>query len=382
MHTTSMPFQIIQVSQADRQICRLFFDLPFQIYRDSPQWVPPFALDARRMLDRTRNPFYRTGEAVFFLALDSNKAPLGRIAVLHNRSYNAFNHEKSAFFYLFECVNNTQVSAALFDCAQDWTRTQGLEKLIGPKGFSTLDGMGLLVKGFEHRPAFGLPYNPAYYPVLLEAAGFSPCGDTVSGYLNPKTMQLPEKVRRVADLVQERRGIRVVRFQNKRELLKMIPRLQEMYNSALEGTSGNIPLTAQDLKAMADQLLWFADPHLIKILCKGDEMIGFLLAYPDISAALQRCKGKLFPLGWLDLLLEMKRTRWVNINGAAIIEKYRGMGGTALLFREMYESIREGGFEHADLVQIGADNEKMQLELRNLGIDFYKVHRLYQKVDL
>jgi hypothetical protein len=374
-----MPFDVIDVSPTDRRAQKLFLNLPFRIYRNIPQWVPPLALDAARVFNRVRHPFYRSGAAVFFLALDSNRNPLGRIAVLNNHRYNTFNQEKTAFIYLFECVQDARVSAALFDCAAAWTRAQGLEKLIGPKGFSTLDGMGLLVKGFEHRPAFGLPYNPSYYPALLEAAGFIPCGDTVSGYLNPKTMLLPEKVRRAADLIQQRRGIRVVRFKNKRELLRLIPRLQEMYNSALEGTTGNIPLTTDDLEAMANQLLWFADPRLIKILFKEEEMIGFLLAYPDISAAVQRSKGRLFPFGWLDLLLELKRTRWVNVNGAAIIEKYRGLGGTALLFREMYESIREGGFDHADLVQIGTDNEKMQLELRGLGIDFYKVHRVYQK---
>lgn len=372
-------FCVIEISPMDRRAQRLFLNLPFEIYREIPQWVPPLALEARRVFDRAHHPFYRSGEAAFFLALDEKSTPLGRVAVLNNHSYNSFNQEKTAFFYLYECRNDARVSAALFDCALDWARAQGLEKLIGPKGFSTLDGMGLLVKGFEYRPAFGLPYNPPYYPELLEGCGFSPCGDTVSGYLSPKTMLLPEKVRRVADLVEERRGIRVERFRSKRDLMKMIPRLQAMYNAALEGTQGNIPLTEEDLQSMADQLLWFADPRLIKILFKGEEIIGFLLAYPDISAALQRCKGRFFPFGWLDLLLELKRTRWVNINGAAIIEKYRGLGGTALLFREMYESIREGGFDHADLVQIGAENEKMQLELRGLGIEFYKVHRLYVK---
>jgi hypothetical protein len=126
-------------------------------------------------------------------------------------------------------------------------------------------------------------------------------------------------------------------------------------------------------------MLWFADPRLIKIIFKDDQPVGFLFAYPDISAALQRCQGKLWPVGWLDCLLEMRRTKWVNINGAGIIEKYRGLGGTALLFSEMRQSIAEGRFEHADLVQIGADNDKMQRELRDLGIDFYKTHRMYQR---
>jgi hypothetical protein len=66
---------------------------------------------------------------------------------------------------------------------------------------------------------------------------------------------------------------------------------------------------------------------------KGDEIVGFLFGYPDPSAAIQRCKGKLFPLGWLAILIELRRTRWINLNGAGLLEKYRGSGGTALLLR-------------------------------------------------
>ncbi len=211
-------------------------------------------------------------------------------------------------------------------------------------------------------------------------AGLLPDGDMVSGYLNVRTMDFPEKIKQVAERVQERRGIKVVQFRNRRDFAGSIPAFQDLYNASLDGTSGTMPLSSADIKTLADQLLWFADPKLIKILMKDEQLIGFLLAYPDISAAVQRNRGRLFPFGWLDILLEMKRTRWVNINGAAIVEKYRGLGGTAILFNEMYKSISSGSFEHADLVQIGTDNEKMQLELRGLGIDFYKTHRMYRKV--
>jgi hypothetical protein len=148
----------------------------------------------------------------------------------------------------------------------------------------------------------------------------------------------------------------------------------------LNGTTGNTPLSEDDVNAMASQLEWFADPRLIKIVMKGDQPVGFLLAYPDISAALQRTRGKLFPLGWLDMLLELKRTRWANINGAGIADQYRGLGGTALLFSEMHKSVVEGGYQHADIVQIGVENDKMQREMRDLGIDFYKAHRIYERM--
>jgi hypothetical protein len=138
-------------------------------------------------------------------------------------------------------------------------------------------------------------------------------------------------------------------------------------------------LTAEDVKGIADQMLWFADPRLIKIVMKGDEPVGFLFAYPDISAALQRTGGQLFPWGWFHLWRELRRTRWININGAGIIEQYRGLGGTAILFSEMYKSVVEGGYLYADLVQIGVENDRMQRELEGLGIDFYKTHRMYRR---
>jgi GNAT superfamily N-acetyltransferase len=371
---------IIEINPGSRQDQKRFLQLPFRIYQGIPQWVPPLASEASRIFDQKKHPFYQNGEAAFFLALDQQGMPCGRVAALNHHKYNEYNHDNAAFFYLFECINDRNISQALFDRVIDWAKSHGLTKIIGPKGFTALDGLGLLIKGFEHRPAFGLPYNPPYYPELIEAAGFTPSGEIVCGYLDPKRMVLPEKIEKVAELVQKRRGMQVVRFNNRRELVKIIPELQKLYNDSLEGTTRNIPLTETDLRTMANQLLWFANPRLIKIIRKDGALVGFLLAYPDISAAVQRCRGRLFPIGWLDLLLEIRRTRWVNINGAAIVEKYRGMGGTALLFKAMYDSIREGGFDHVDLVQIGADNEKMQLELRSLGIDFYKCHRLYQKM--
>jgi hypothetical protein len=267
----------------------------------------------------------------------------------------------------------------LFESSFDWARKCGLDRLVGPKGFTAFDGLGLLVKGFEHRPAFGLPYNPDYYPVLVKAAGLEPGEELVSGYLNSHA-QFPEKIHRASEIVQRRRGLRVARYRRRADLRALVPKLQALYNGALSGTSGNVPLTDDEVKTLADQLLWFADPRLVKIIFKEDDPVGFLFAYPDISAALQHTRGRIFPLGWISLLREMRRTKWVNINGAGIIEKYRGLGGTAILFSEMHKSIVDGGFEHADVVQIGTENGNMQRELRELGIDFYKSHCLYSRV--
>ena len=131
---------------------------------------------------------------------------------------------------------------------------------------------------------------------------------------------------------------------------------------------------------MGNQMLWFADPKLIKMVMKGDEIVGFLLAYPDVSAALQKTRGRLFPFGWLTMLRELRRTDWININGAGLLPEYRGSGGTAILYSEMFKSVAANPrYRHAEVVQIGVENEAMQREMENFGVDFYKTHRVYQR---
>jgi hypothetical protein len=141
----------------------------------------------------------------------------------------------------------------------------------------------------------------------------------------------------------------------------------------------NAPLTEDEADAIAQQMIWFADPSIIKIVRKDDQPVGFIFAYPDISAAVQRNRGRLFPFGWLDILIELRRTRWVNLNGAGIIAEQRGLGSTAILISEIAHDLLQSRYDYADFVQIRADNDKMLREVSRFGIDFYKRHRLYRK---
>jgi hypothetical protein len=377
--------QITRIDLKNKRQVEDFLRLPFSIYRDIPQWVPPLQMDERTRLSPKRFPFYKHSHAAFFIAYEKNHA-IGRLAVLDNRHYNEYNHEATAFFYLFECENNPEAANGLFAAAFDWARAHGLTKILGPKGFTPLDGFGLLVKGFEHRPAFGLPYNPAYYVDLVEAQGFAKHSESVSGYLGASIV-FPERVHELAERIAKRRGLRIARSNTRAELRRLIPHIKELYNAAIEGTTGNTPLTDAEMDTLANQLLWLADPKLIKLVMKvedplqgNDKAAGFLFAYPDVSAALQKTKGKIFPFGWLTLLHELRRTDWLNINGAGLLPEYRGSGGTAILYSEIFKSVRESGqFKHAEVVQIGVENEAMQREMENFGIDFYKTHRVYQR---
>jgi hypothetical protein len=370
--------RILQLDLRNKKQVDDFLRLPFSIYKDIPQWVPPLQMDERLRLSPKRFPFYRHSRASFFLAYEGTR-PIGRLAVLDNRRYNEFNNTKTAFFYLFECEDNEEAATALFNAAFEWSCSRGLDKIVGPKGFTPLDGFGLLVKGFEHRPAFGLPYNPAYYIDLIEAQGFVKEGESVSGYLGAN-IQFPARIHQLAERIAQRRGLHILRCNTRKDLGALVPHLKELYNNSLVGTEGTAPLSDEEVDTMANQLIWLADPKLVKLVMKNDKAVGFLLAYPDVSRALQKTGGRLLPLGWLTLFLELRRTDWININGAGLLPEYRGSGGTAILYSEMFKSVSENPrYKHAEIVQIGVENENMQREMENFGIDFHKMHRTYSR---
>jgi GNAT superfamily N-acetyltransferase len=371
---------VIQIDLTNKKQVKDFMRLPFRLYRDVPQWVPPLRMDIKRALGPKRNLFFQHSEAAFFMAY-RDRLPVGRIAVINNKPYNEYMGSRAAFFWFFESEDDPQIASCLFEAAFAWARSQGLNQIIGPKGFTPLDGFGLLVEGFQHRPAFGLPYNPAYYIRLIEAQGFKMQGESVSGHLD-ESLQFPPRVHELAEVIAKRRGLRIASCRTRAELRKLIPYLKEIYNSTLEDRTGNIPMTNQEMDNLANSMLWLADPKLIKFVLKDDKAVGFLLAYPDVSAALQKTRGRLFPFGWLTVLLELRRTEWININGAGLLPEYQGSGGTAILFSEIFKSFEQNGrYRHADLVQIGLENERMLREMEKFGIDFYKKHRVYE-IDL
>jgi hypothetical protein len=372
-------YTVQQVDLTNRNQVKVFLRLPETIYKHNPFWVPPLRSDAARMLDPRRNPFFKRSSAAFFLAFDRYMQPVARVACLNHTPYNTFNREQTAFFYLFESMDQPGVALPLFNAAISYAREQGLNKIIGPKGFSTLDGIGLLTEGFDHLPALGIPYNPPYYARMIEDAGFQMTEEIVSGFMK-RGAYIDPKIEIVAQRVEERRGLSIAHFQSKKDLKKLLPDLENLYNDAIQGTTGNYPITAEEASTMANQILWFSDPKLIKIIMKGARPVGFLFAYPDISKAMQRSKGRLFPLGWYFLLKELRTTRLMDINGAGIIDEFRGSGGTAILFNEIVKSTLNSRYSRVEIVQVSAKNERMLQELSNIGIIFHKKHSLYSRL--
>jgi GNAT superfamily N-acetyltransferase len=370
---------IDKVDTKSKAAVRRFLDLPFKLYRGHQLWVPPILLDAAVQLNPEKHPFYEHSEAEFFLAFQDREV-VGRIALLENKPYNEYHDKRQAQFYLFECVQDLQVAEALFGRAFKWTKERGLDTIIGPKGFSALDGYGLLVDGFEHRPAMTMMnYNPPYYPELMDSLGFRKEVDFVSCYLGADRFFLPERVHRIAERAAKRSGLSVLRFRNKREMRKWAPKIGKTYNQTFINNWEYQPLTEREIKFLTDNILGFADPKLIKIIVHEDDAVGFLFGFPDVSAAIQRSKGRIIPFGLFDLLLESKRTRWIALNGAGVLPEFQGRGGNALLYSEMEKTMREFNYLHADLTQVAESAVQMRKDLENVGGVAYKNHRVFIK---
>ena len=374
-----MMIRIEKIDTRNKTQVNQFIQLPFRLYSDCPQWVPPFISDVKIMLNRDKHPFYERSDADFFLAWQDEEV-VARLAVMEHKPFNQYHNTKKASFTLFESINDQEVANQLFEAAFEWARARGLNEVVGPKGLCSFDGYGILVKGFEHRQMMTMvSYNYDYYPVLLENLGFEKEVDFVSCYLPTSDFKLPEKVKEVARRVTQRGRFGIMNFSNKSQLKAMAGKIGEAYNKAFVNNWEYYPLSDGEIKYLLDTLLQVINPKLVKLITYKEDMVGFLLAFPDISAALQRQKGRITPWGILDLLGEMKRANWVSLNGAGILPQYHGLGGNALLYAEMQKSILGFGFEHAELTQVAETAVQMRKDLVNVGGQEYKNHRVYHR---
>lgn len=371
---------IEKINTEDKKQVKRFVELPHRLYKDCPQWVPLLNVDAYTYLNKKKHPFHEHSDVDFFLAVRDGR-DVGRIAVIENEPFNECHKTKEANFYLFESENETNTAAALFDTVFKWAKARGLSEVIGPKGMGPLDGYGILVFGHEHRNTMTmLNYNHPYYQDLVEAQGFEKEVDFVSCFLPADKFQIPERVERISQRVMQRGGLQVKHFKNKKELISWASRIGKAYNNAFVHNWEYYPLTQREIDFVVDNIMTIADHRLIKIITHGDDVVGFLFAFHDVSAALQRSKGRLFPFGLIDILLELKRTNTVAVNGMGILPEFQGHGGNAILYSEMGHTLLNfKQFAHVEMTQVAETAEQMRADLKNLNGVEYKNHRVYRK---
>jgi GNAT superfamily N-acetyltransferase len=358
-----------------------FVQFQLDLYRGEKNFCPPFINDIKLMLNNEKHPFYEHSEGAFWVAKKDNKI-VGRLGAFINTPFNEYHKVKKGQFYLFDSVNDQEVANGLFEKAFEWCKERGVTEIVGPKGLSAFDGYGVLVEGFEHRQMMTMMnYNYDYYPKLLESAGFVKEVDFVSCYLHSDKFSIPEKVREVARRVISRGSFKVISFKNKREMIKhWADKLGVAYNQTFVNNWEYYPLSQKEVDLLVKNLIQVLDHRLVKLITYNDELVGFLLAFPDITAALQRHNGKVTLFAIIDILIEMKKTKWFSLNGAGVLPEYHGRGGNALLYYEMEKTMRDFGFIHGELTQVAETAVQMRKDLLSVGGQAYKNHRVYKRV--
>ena len=371
---------IEKVDTENKAQVKRFVEIPYKLYKDCPQWVPPLLIDAYTYLNRKKHPFHEHSDVDFFIAVHDGR-DVGRIGAIENEPFNTYHQTKTADFYFFECENDLEAATALFNTVFEWAKARGLDHVVGPKGMGPLDGYGILTFGHEHRNTMTmLNYNFPYYQQLVEAQGFEKEVDFVSCYLPADKFQIPERVERITQRVMQRGGLQMKRFKNKKELVSWAPRIGKAYNHAFVDNWEYFPFTQREIDFVVDNIMTVADHRLIKIITHGDDVVGFLFAFHDVSAALQRSKGRLFPFGLIDIILELKRTNTVSVNGMGILPEFQGHGGNAILYSEMGKTLLGfKQFTHVEMTQVAETTEQMRADLKNLNGVEYKNHRVYRR---
>jgi hypothetical protein len=372
---------IEKIDTENKSQVKRFVEFYYDLYRDCSQWVPPLFMDAYLPLNRKKHPFFEYSDADFFLAVRDGKV-VGRICAGVNKRYNEYHNAKKAQFYFFDTIDDLEVARALFDTVSQWAKERSLDTIIGPKGLSPFDGYGLQIEGSEHRQMMTMMnYNYPYYQKLVEALGFEKEVDFVSCYLPADAFKIPERVERIAQWAMKRGNLWVKHFKNKKELVSWAQRIGETYNRTFIKNWEYYPFSQGDIDYAVQNVFMVADHRLIKLIMHGEDIVGFLFAFPDVSAAIQRAKGRLFPFGIVDILLEMKRTKTVSGNGMGILPEFQGTGGNALLYYEMGKTMLDfKQFEFVEMTQVAETTKQMRADLKNLNGVEYKNHRVYRKV--
>ncbi|HKJ84669.1 MAG TPA: N-acetyltransferase [Spirochaetia bacterium] len=360
----------------DKDLMR-FIKLPWKLYRDDPNWVPPLIMDQKTLLSRTKNPFFEHASVEYFLAHRDGEL-VGRIAAIHDRSYMEVQRENVGFFGFYESIDDQSVADALFAAARAWLAERDVVAMRGPTNPSTNDSLGLLVDAFDRPPVVMMPYNSHYYPRLFEAAGLVKSKDLLAYWLAEEKMKI-ERLDRFVDLLKKRhsltlRPLNLKKFDEEIDLVKLI------YNDAWEKNWGFVPWTDAELEHLGRELKPVADPELVMFAYKDGDPAGFSLSLPDLFQALIHVKsGRLFPVGLLKLLYWQRRIDQVRVLAMGIRTKYRGLGIDALFYHRTFRYAETKGQQRGECSWILEDNHTMRAAMEKMGGYVYKTYRLYDQ---
>ncbi|MBN1387995.1 MAG: hypothetical protein JW965_06075 [Bacteroidales bacterium] len=360
-----------------RKDLRDFIYLPEKIHRDDPGWLPPIYMDEWKLYDRNKNKSFGYADVILLMAYRGHK-PVGRIMGIINKRYIALANEQHGRFCFIECYNDREVFHALISRIEDWAGQNGMEKIVGPLGFSDKDPQGFQIEGFEYPQFITSPTHSPYMVSLIENEGYTKKVDLVN-YLGEIPKEFPGVYERVLNKIEATQEYRIIEFRSKKALKPYIIPVLELMNETFTDIYAFVPLTDKEKVDLAAQYLPILDPKFVKLVEKDSQLIGFAIGIPDLSPGIKACRGRLFPFGIFKVLRESKRSTKLIMMLGGVKEEFRGKGIDVLLGAKILQEGINSRMEIIDSHLVLEDNLRMRGEYERIGCKVVKKFRIYQK---
>ena len=325
-----------------RKELKKFIGFQLELYKGNPYWCPPLILDELNTLGKDKNPAFETCEAEYWLAYRDSKI-VGRIAGIINHKANERWKENFVRFGWIDFIDDFEVSSKLIETVVEWGRSKGLTAIQGPLGFTDMDPEGMLIEGFEELSSLAAIYNYRYYPEHMVRLGFGKGVDWIHFDIDVP-QEIPEKVSRTAGIVKEKYHLRTVHAKKAKDFLPYTKKMFRMLNDAFEDLYGYAALNDRQIDLFIKQYFGFVRPEFVSLVIDDkDDVIAFGVTIPDLTHALQKCNGRLFPFGFIHLYRALKKNNAVHMYLIGVRPDYQGRGVLALVYYELHKAYLKHG---------------------------------------
>ncbi len=331
------------------------------LYKGNDCFVPPLIYDEIDTLSPDKNPAFDYCTAKSWMAYRDGK-PVGRITGIVNSVVNDRTGSHDLRFGFMDFIDDDEVVDALFNELMRWGKSQGLTSIVGPMGFSDMDHEGMLTYGFDELGTMATIYNYPYYPRHMERLGFRSDAEWVE-YRMTVPDKVPDQLQRVGDIVRRKYGLRTIKFTSSKKLKEQYGQaLFELINEAYDSLYGYSPLTKRQIDYYISIYLPILRlENVCVIVDSDDKLVGVGISIPSLSRALQKSRGRLFPLRWTHLLKALYRPNdVVDLLLVAVKPEYQSKGVNALLFTDLLPVYIKNGYRWAESNPELAENENVQ----------------------
>lgn len=350
------------------------------LYKGNECFVPPLVMDDVNTLDPHNNPAFDFCESIYFMAYDNGK-PVGRIAGIINNVVNEKTGKKTLRFGWVDFIDDTRVSEALFRAVEVWGRSKGMEEIVGPLGFSDMDPEGMLVEGFDQEGTMATIYNYPYYPKHLEAMGFEKEADWVEFRMTVPD-GIPERYQRISDIIKRKYELSTPKYTSAKKLVKDYGQeIFQLINEAYSELYGYSPLTPRQINRYISMYIPVLRLDNISLIVDKDKkLIGVGIAMPSMSKALIKCRGRMFPFGWIHLLKALRgQNDVVDLLLVAVKPEYQSKGVNSLLFTDLIPCFIKNGYKFAESNPELELNQKVQSQWGYFETRQHKRRRAFRK---